>query len=63
MAIGQCQGGSQLVVTARHAIRALEQSIDTLRIWWMLGHMDSRENDLVDAAAKVSAAGISYDTL
>ena len=63
MAIGKTQGGSSLVVMARQAIRDLALCTATLRIWWTPSHMDLRENDMADAAAKAAAMGTSFDAL
>ena len=63
MAIGKTQGGSSLAVTARQAIRDLALCTATLRIWWTPSHMDLRENDMADAAAKAAAMGTSFDAL
>ena len=63
MAIGKTQGGSSLVVTARHTLRTLELYSGTLRIWWTPSHVDLSENNMADAAAKAVAAGTSFDTL
>ena len=63
MAIGKTQGGSSLAVTARHALRTLELYFGTLRIWWTPSHVDLRENDMADVAAKAAPASTSFDTL
>ena len=61
MAIGQSQGGSQLAVTARHAIQALEHFTEELHIWWTPSHVDLAENELADEAAKAAVEGTTFD--
>ena len=63
MAIERTQGSSSLAVAARQALRDLELCAGTLRIWWTPSHVDLRENDMADAAAKAAAEGSSFDTL
>ena len=49
-------GGSSLAVEAWEAVRTLERSTDELRLWWTPSHTGLHENDLIDEAAKATAA-------